>query len=126
MRVQLELIGLFRQKAGTGRLEVELPVQAPARPPAGRVPFGVAACKAAVRRPPQGPSAASAPSVLQCLLEAEASLGRGALIEEGRLREGVLVFLKDPGGATRRVLKPAEERVALGQSLVLSTAMGGG
>ena len=98
MRVRVDLIGLFRQRAGTDHLEAE-----PAEAQPG-----------------------SQPSVLQCLQAAELSLGGGSLLEAGRLREGVLVFLKEPGGATRRVLRPAEERAAEGQSLVLSTAMGGG
>ena len=132
MRVQVELLGLFRQKAGTDRLEVQLDAAPAARAgaapaaassaEAGRVPFGTAPCKAQGRPGPSG----NTPSVLQCLLGAEGFLGSGSLVEAGRLREGVLVFLRHPGGAVHRVFRPAEEQVAEGQSVVLSTAMGGG
>ena len=124
MRVQVELLGLFRQKAGTDRLEVQLDAApaAASSAEAGRVPFGTAPCKAQGRPGPSG----NTPSVLQCLLGAEGFLGSGSLVEAGRLREGVLVFLRHPGGAVHRVFRPAEEQVAEGQSVVLSTAMGGG
>jgi molybdopterin converting factor small subunit len=93
MKVVFELLALFRQKAGTGRLELELP---------------------------------AAPTVLAALRAAEGALGGQALLQGERLREGVLVFLKEPRGATRRVFRPAEERVESGQAVVLSTAMAGG
>jgi len=93
MKVAFELLTLFRQKAGTGRLELEV---------------------------------AEAATVLEALHAAEAVLGGQALLQGERLREGVLVFLKEAGGGTRRVFRPAEERVGRGQALVLSTAMGGG
>jgi hypothetical protein len=111
VKVSFELLALFRQKAGAGRLEVEVRAE---------VPFGAAACKA-----PQ-PAAGSAPTVLEALRAAEVRLGGQALLDGGRPRQGVLVFLKDAGGATRRVIHPAEERVGPGQAVVLSTAMGGG
>ena len=93
MKVAFELLALFRQKAGTGRLEVEI---------------------------------GAASTVLAALRAAEAQLGGQALLDEERLRQGVLVFLKDAGGGTRRVFRPAEEMVGRGQAVVLSTAMGGG
>ena len=116
MKVPFELLALFRQKAGAGRLEVEVPSG-----PGGETPFGAAPCKV-----PQ-PAAGSAPTVLDALRAMEARLGGPALLEGEDLRPGVLVFLKDAGsGAARRVMHPAEERVGRGQELVLSTAMGGG
>ncbi len=69
---------------------------------------------------------AGAPTVLAALRAAEARLGGQPLLDGEKLRQGVLVFLKDDGGATRRVLHPSEERIASGQAVVLSTAMGGG
>ncbi len=113
MKVAFELLALFRQKAGTGRLEVEVPAGLSAE-----VPFGTAPCKA--------PQAAAGPSVLEALRAAEARLGGQALLEGEKLRQGVLVFLRDAGGGTRRVFRPAEERLGRGQEVVLSTAMGGG
>jgi hypothetical protein len=101
MKVAFELLTLFRQKAGTGRLELEVPTGA--RGAAGLLP-----------------------TVLEALRAAETALGGQALLQGERLREGVLVFLKEAGGGTRRVFRPAEERVGQGQALVLSTAMGGG
>ncbi len=65
-------------------------------------------------------------TVLAALRAAEARVGGQALLEGEKLRQGVLVFLKDSGGATRRVLHPSEERIRSGQAVVLSTAMGGG
>jgi hypothetical protein len=94
MKVAFELLTLFRQKAGTGRLELEV--------------------------------AAGAPTVLEALRVAEDRFGGQALLDGERLREGVLVFLKETGGATRRVLHPEQERIRSGQAVVLSTAMGGG
>ncbi len=112
MKVTLELLALFRQKAGTGHLELEVPARA-------EVPFGAAPCKA-----PAG--AGGLPTVLEALRAAEARLGGQALLDGEELRQGVLVFLRDARGATRRVFRPALERVQPGQALVLSTAMGGG
>jgi hypothetical protein len=66
------------------------------------------------------------PTVLAALRAAEARLGGQTLLDGERLRQGVLVFLKDAGGATRRVFHPSEEGITSGQSVVLSTAMGGG
>jgi hypothetical protein len=40
--------------------------------------------------------------------------------------EGLLVFLRSPGGGLARVLRPAEARIGQDQSVVLSAAMGGG
>lgn len=94
MKVPFELLGLFRQKAGTDRLEAEVPT---------------------------GP-----PTVLAALRAVEARLGGQALLEGEDLRPGVLVFLKQGGGAAHRVVHPAGERVGPGQTVVLSTAMGGG
>jgi hypothetical protein len=94
VKVACELLALFRQKAGAGHLELEVPE--------GRE------------------------TVLQVLRAAEVRLGAQALLEGQRLREGVLVFLKEPGGAARRVFDPARERIRPGQAVVLSTAMGGG
>jgi hypothetical protein len=98
MKVPFELLALFRQKAGTERLEVEVPQ----------------------------PAVGSAPTVLAALRAVEARLGGQALLEGEDLRPGVLVFLKQGGGAARRVVHPAGERVGPGQAVVLSTAMGGG
>jgi len=115
VKVPFELLALFRQKAGTDRLEVEVPTGQH-----GKTPFGAAACKA-----PQ-PAAGSAPTVLDALRAAEARLGGQAVLDGEDLRPGVLVFLKQSGGAARRVVHPAGERVGPGQTVVLSTAMGGG
>jgi hypothetical protein len=114
VKVSFELLALFRQKAGADRLELEVPAGARAE-----VPFGAAPCKAA--RPGAAPL-----TVLAVLRAAEARLGGQALLDGEELRQGVLVFLKEAGGATRRVFHPLEERITSGQSLVLSTAMGGG
>jgi hypothetical protein len=119
VKVSFELLALFRQKAGADRLELEVPAGARAE-----VPFGAAPCKAAGfagLRPGAGPL-----TVLAALRAAEARLGGQALLDGEELRRGVLVFLKEAGGATRRVLHPSQERITGGQSLVLSTAMGGG
>ena len=94
MKVNFELLALFRQKAGADRLALEVP--------------------------------AGAPTVLDALRAAEARLGGQALLDGVELRQGVLVFLKDAGGATRRVFHPSEQRITSGQVVVLSTAMGGG
>jgi molybdopterin converting factor small subunit len=94
VKVACELLTLFRQKAGSGRLELEVPEEAP--------------------------------TVLAALRAAEARLGGQALLDGENPREGVLVFLKDVQGGTRRVLRPAEETIRSGQAVVLSTAMGGG
>lgn len=115
MKVSFELLALFRQKAGTDRLELEVPAG-----PRPEPPFGAAACKA-----PQ-PAATVGPTVLAALRAAEARLGGEALLDGEDLRRGVLVFLKQSGAAAHRVLSPANERVGPGQALVLSTAMGGG
>jgi hypothetical protein len=112
MKVSFELLALFRQKVGAGRLELEVPAGAQAE-----VPFGAAQCKGV--RPEM-------PTVLAALRAAEARLGAKALLDEGKLREGVLVFLKDAGGATHRVFHPSEERIQRGQAVILSTGMGGG
>lgn len=96
MKVTFELLALFRQKAGTERLEIEVEV------PAG------------------------APTVLEALRAAEARLGGQALLDGENLRRGVLVFLKESGGAARRVFRPVGEQLGPGQVVVLSTAMGGG
>jgi hypothetical protein len=114
MKVGFELLTLFRQKAGADRLELEVPAGARAE-----VPFGTAPCKAV-------PTGAGPVTVLAALRAAEARLGGQALLDGEELRRGVLVFLKEAGGATRRVFHPAKEQIASGQSLVLSTAMGGG
>jgi hypothetical protein len=101
MKVVFELLTLFRQKAGADRLELE--VGAPASTPG---------CAPA--------------TVLEALRAAEARLGGQALLDGEKLRQGVLVFLRDARGTTRRVFHPAEERIRSGQAVVLSTAMGGG
>jgi hypothetical protein len=67
-----------------------------------------------------------AATVLEALRAAEARLGGQALLDGEKLRQGVLVFLRDARGTTRRVFHPAEERIRSGQAVVLSTAMGGG
>jgi hypothetical protein len=121
MKVAFELLALFRQKAGAGRLELEVPV-AGGHP---EVPFGAAPCKAPGHAAGR-PEPAAGPTVLEALRAAEARLGGQALLQGERLREGVLVFIKVAGGGTRRVFRPAEERVGQDQTVVLSTAMGGG
>jgi hypothetical protein len=112
VKVTLELLALFRQMAGAGRLELEVPARAQAA-------FGAAPCKTL-------PSGDRPPTVLEALRAAEARLGGRSLLDGEELRRGVLVFLKHGGGATHRVLHPALERIEAGQALVLSTAMGGG
>ncbi len=118
MRVGFELLALFRQKAGTDRLEIEVEVGSGAE-----VPFGAAPCKApaAAARAPGGE-----PTVLAALRAAETRFGGQPLLDGEKLRQGVLVFVKDSEGATRRIFHPSEERVRAGQVVVLSTAMGGG
>ena len=103
MKVVFELLALFRQKAGADRLELEVGQALAAGLPAGL-----------------------RPTVLEALRAAEARLGGQALLDGVELRQGVLVFLKDAGGATRRVFHPSEQRITSGQVVVLSTAMGGG
>jgi hypothetical protein len=66
------------------------------------------------------------PTVLAALRAAEARLGGQPLLDGDKPRQGALVFLKDAGGATRRVFDPATARLQPGQAIVLSTAMGGG
>ena len=114
VKVPFELLALFRQKAGTDRLEVEVPTAARENPLRRRGLQGAPA------------AAGSAPTVLDALRAAEARLGGQALLDGEDLRRGVLVFLKQSGGAARRVVHPAGERVGPGQTVVLSTAMGGG
>ena len=109
MKVAFELLTLFRQKAGADRLELEV-----GEAPAAGLPAGL--------RPLSGRQ----PTVLEALRAAEARLGGQALLDGVKLRQGVLVFLKDAGGATRRVFHPSEQRITSGQVVVLSTAMGGG
>jgi len=116
MKIAFELLALFRQKAGSGRLVLEVPAG-----DARGAAFGTAPCKVTVRG-----AGAGRPSVLDALRAAEAGLGGQGLLQGERLREGVLVFLRDSSGGTRRVLLPAAERVQPGQTVVLSTAMGGG
>jgi hypothetical protein len=101
VKLSFELLALFRQKAGADRLELEV-------------------------GPPAPGAAAGAPTVLAALRAAEERLGGQPLLDGEKLRQGVLVFVKDSGGATRRVFHPAEERIAGGQTVILSTAMGGG
>ena len=70
---------------------------------------------------------ASAPTVLAALRTLAACTPQlGDLLRGEQLRDGVLVFVKEAGGATRRVLAPAAETLGAGQALVVSTAMGGG
>ena len=106
MRVHVELLALLRARAGTGTVELEL----------GEDPMG-------------GKGAASLRPTVLAALQALAA-GRGAqgldLLEGREVRKGLLVFLKSPEGAMRRVISPEGETVACGETLVLATAMDGG
>ena len=100
MKVPFEFLTLFRERIGAERLELEVAGEAP-----GDAPTVLAA--------------------LQALQRAQA--GREVRLLEGeRMASGLLVFLKGPGGGLTRVLRPAEARIAQGQTVVLSAAMGGG
>jgi hypothetical protein len=101
MKVSFEFLTLFRQRFGADHLELEVPGE---------------------------PSSGGAPTVLAALQALQsAQAGRGVRLLEGeRMPGGLLVFLKNPGGGLTRVLRPAEARIAQGQSVVLSAAMGGG
>jgi len=99
MKISFEFLTLFRERIGADRLELEVP----GKP-------GEAPTVLAVLRALQGAPAGTKVRVL----EGERTAG------------GLLVFLKGPGGGLSRVLRPAEERVGPGQTVVLSAAMGGG
>jgi hypothetical protein len=131
VKVAFELLALFRQKAGADRLELDVPVGACAplsgEPGSADAPTGLGPDGGE----PAGADAPTslpgyAPTVLAALRAAEDRLGGQPLLDGEKLRQGVLVFLKDSRGAARRVFHPAEERVRSGQTVVLSTAMGGG
>lgn len=117
--MRFELLALLRVKAGTEAVELE--VTAGAR--SGAPPDAVAGAV---------PGQARGPTVLEALQTLESSLAakgvpRGMRLLEGdRTTGGVLAFVKKPEGRMRRVLHPAEEHLAEGETIVLSTAMGGG
>jgi len=105
MTVRFELLALFRHKAGTGEIELEV------------VPAGG-----------RGENAAGIPTVLDALrcLEQRAEAGSLGALEGDRLRKGVLLFGRSPGAGMRRILEPAGEPLGPAETLVLSTAMEGG
>jgi molybdopterin converting factor small subunit len=96
MKVLFDFLTLFRERIGANHLELEVQGDAPT----------VLAALQALQRAQAGREVR--------LLEGEGTVG------------GLLVFLKGPGGGLTRVLRPAEERIAQGQTVVLSAAMGGG
>ncbi len=100
MKVPFEFLTLFRERIGASRLELEITGEPP-----GEAPTVLAA--------------------LQALEHAQADRDV-RLLEGERTVGGLLVFLKGPGGGLTRVLRPAEARIAQGQTVVLSAAMGGG
>ncbi len=100
MKVPFEFLTLFRERIGASRLELEISEELP-----GEAPTVLAA--------------------LQALQLAQASR-EVRLLEGERTVGGLLVFLKGPGAGLTRVLRPAEARIAQGQTVVLSAAMGGG
>ena len=106
VRIRFELLALFRHKAGTGRIDLE--VAASGNP----LPSAVDG----------GPTALDA---LRCLEAHLAPRSPGAL-EGSLLRRGVLLFVRSPGAPMRRIAEPAREPVLEGQTLVLATAMEGG
>lgn len=126
MKVRFEFLTLFREKTGTDRTVLDVPAIAGAAAPAGTAAPAVpqAPVSSAAQRPP----APQAPTVIQALqaLEEQYASRSVRLVEGGEVRKGVLVFLKDPGGRTTRVLRAGEQRIAGGQSIMLSTAMEGG
>jgi len=108
MRIRFELLALFRHKAGTGHLELEV------------VPAGG-----------QGGNhngEAGGLDALDALRRLEEHLGPGTLgaLEGDRLRRGVLLFARSPGEPMRRIVEPVKEPLHAGQTLVLATAMEGG
>ena len=104
-RVRVELLALFRAKAGTGRLDLEL-----------------------VRRAPGGGDGPGALTVLDAIRALEQRVepsGVGAL-DGDRLRRGVLLFRRTPGEPMQRVVEPGQAALRDGETLVLATAMEGG
>jgi hypothetical protein len=99
MTVRVELLTVFRQKAGADALTVEL-------------------------APAQGTAGAGRPSVLQALQALRgAELG---LLDGSQIKKGVLVFVRTPEGTLHRVFHPDAQGLIEGQPLVLATAMEGG
>jgi hypothetical protein len=96
MTVYVELLTVFRQRAGTDRLTVEL-----------------------------GTGDGRIPSVLQALQTLPAEMGL-AVLEGTQTKKGVLVFVRTPEGTLHRVFHPDAQGVVPGQTLVLTTAMEGG
>jgi len=132
MRVRVELLGLFRQKAGTDRLEVQLDAAA------GRA-RGSGAGRGVARGSGQGafrnrPLQSSRPTgtLRQHPLGPPVPAGGGGLPRErvaggGRPpARGSVGFPQAPRRRRSPGVPSAEEQVAEGQSVVLSTAMGGG
>jgi hypothetical protein len=109
VRVRFELLSLFRHKAGTGRIEVEVEAGPPRGATDGSAEEG-------------GPTALDA---LRCLEARFAPEALGALEGES-LRRGVLLFVRGPGVPMRRIPDPAGEPVREGLTLILATAMEGG
>jgi hypothetical protein len=108
-KIRFELLSLFRHKAGTGRIDVEVGADSPAPATDSSAAEG-------------GPTALDA---LRCL---EARFAPGALgaLDGERLRRGVLLFVRGPGIPMRRIADPARELVREGLTLILATAMEGG
>ena len=52
--------------------------------------------------------------------------GTLSLLESSEIRRGVLVFIKKPGGALKRVFNAKEKFIDENQTIVLAAAMGGG
>ncbi|MBN1835552.1 MAG: hypothetical protein JW820_06855 [Spirochaetales bacterium] len=96
VRIRVELLALFRDKTGTGQVELEVP--------AGCASALHALCRLEARLAPRGPGA----------------------LEGGALRQGVLLFVRAPQAAMRRVADPAGELLRGGETLILATAMEGG
>jgi hypothetical protein len=96
MTVHVELLTVFRQRAGTDRLTVDL-----------------------------GTGDGRIPSVLQALQALPGGVGLGVL-EGTQMKKGVMVFVRTPEGTLHRVFHPDAQGLAAGQTLVLATAMEGG
>jgi len=118
VKVRFELLSLFRQKAGTGEIELELGTVACPAEAGGDAAPGPAAEQGRV----------GGPTALHALRRLEAQLlpRRLGALEGDILRRGVLLFVRSPGAPMHRILDPARESLREGQTLVLGTAMEGG
>jgi hypothetical protein len=122
VKVRFELLALFRHKAGSGEIEVEV-VAGAASTVATTDTAGSA--RYDLRTPGTFASGPTALEALRCL---EARLAPRALgvVEGHGLRRGVLLFVRRPGLPMERIAEPSRRPLREGETLVLATAMEGG